>query len=289
MAWLVLVLSVGLGVGSSVGQEQEAKKPAKADSQTLVYVTRYMPVADLASVLGRHLLEAGIEASIVPEPVSNTLLVSGSENGIESVARILRELDRAPKILNVEVLIVQFDHPEDNAPEGFAPGSTQTLQTILKLEEAGKLEVVNRINLGMLENQAASVQVGGRSTLLSRTAGRPDPRQPSRSSGSGRSTTVNTGTLVHATGRVTGDNEVTLELSVEKTQVRPATDTSELSLKVLQCESTISIKQGEPVIVSGMAAKNDGLTSHVYVIATANTVDSRVTNANSERKSRSVR
>ncbi|HUT92799.1 MAG TPA: secretin N-terminal domain-containing protein [Thermoguttaceae bacterium] len=194
------------------------------------------------------------KAVVVAEPVSNSLLVSGTANDVEQLGKIIQELDQPPQMVLIQMLIAQSTladadggspaqqaskqggRPEEPEVVGLAPGSQFSAERLKRevelgvlgepsakqgiderlgeLEKRSRLEVLSRPQLMTLDNQPASIHVGSREPMV-------------RSSQQGRSGPVHqfeyveVGQRVSITPRVEPDGWVTMEIEVQISQLGP--------------------------------------------------------------------
>src|SRR5262249_28239794 len=111
-----------------------------------------------------------LSATIVAEPVSNTVLVSVEADLQKQLVEMLAALDTAPAQVHLNVLVLKL-------PRGFAEGcgliaepgtacalSAREFQMFAALlrhaKERGELDVLSRPQLQVCDNQTACVQVG---------------------------------------------------------------------------------------------------------------------------------
>ena len=149
------------------------------------------------------------------------------------------------KALTFEVLIAELYEPIDSP----------TVNDILALEKAGKLNFINRLQLTSLEEQTAYVQFGA---LSARVVGRAT---------TGLSVVpiyndINLGTIAQVTGRVLDDGSIVAQVMVERSALAggnegpfdPTDLTPPKGIDRLTMNSTIRLKPGEPSMIGGRQA-----------------------------------
>jgi type II secretory pathway component GspD/PulD (secretin) len=253
------------GAASAVAADQGAAKapqPGQAAArETRVFRLRNSPATDVAEAIQTFLQgelkvsggPAGAEVVVVPEVLSNSLLVSGRPEALASVGLLIEALDRRPSSIRIKLLIVQRLGRPDQKPgkEGPQRGQRKASPSALGLpkgssvspeelekgmkptapeasaaktidealqdlrEEGIPLEVVCRTQIMTLDNQPAFVQVGSREPVFTGvTAARGGPtRQVSYE---------DVGIEVSTTPRISPEGWVVLEIDLEKSQLAPA-------------------------------------------------------------------
>ncbi len=149
------------------------------------------------------------------------------------------------KSLTFEVLVAELYESIDSP----------TVNDILALENAGKLNFINRLQLTTLEEQPAYVQFGA---LTSRVTGRATTGLtvvPIYNS-------INLGTIAQVTGRVVDDGSIVAQVMVERSGLAggneepfdPNVLTPPKDVDRLTTNSTVRLKPGEPLLIGGRQA-----------------------------------
>ena len=194
------------------------------------------------------------KAVVVAEPVSNSVLVSGTPNDVEQLGKIIQELDQPPQMVLIQMLIAQSTsadadggspgqqaskqggRPEEPEVVGLARGSHFSAERLKREIELGvlgapsakqgidervgelkkrrRLEVLSRPQLTTLDNQPASIHVGSQEPVV-RSSQR-GPAGPVH-----QIEYVEVGQRVSVTPRVEPDGWVTMEIEVEISQLGP--------------------------------------------------------------------
>lgn len=238
--------------------EQRAADEGEQERVTVVIPIHHAPVAEVAEALGRSMRDRSM--TIVPEMVSNSLLVSLPPDQIKIAEETVRALDRAPNLLRIEFGIIELAGGAEI--DGPYEGGLGDL-----LKEWGddkRIQAVERASLTTLEGQVAQVQIG-----MSKAV--PSGRSSTAFGGRGGAPTRVTqyqqrdmGTLVTVNGRVAGD-DVLLEVNVErsglanvKSVVAETDEEAEFvppEITTLTVKSTIRVTPGHTVLVT---ARGDG-------------------------------
>jgi type II secretory pathway component GspD/PulD (secretin) len=125
-----------------------------------LYVVRSGSAAELADVLNRHFqAEPGFHA--VPDVSSNYILLSGSKSAVESAVTVLREIDRSPRTVRVEIVILELSEPDAKAAEGISWSGTarEVMAKVQDLQQKGVVVNTKTVELATVEGQLARSQV----------------------------------------------------------------------------------------------------------------------------------
>jgi type II secretory pathway component GspD/PulD (secretin) len=225
----------------------------------LVCGLKAVPASDLANTI-KELLRAEAQSRpgdasrsvvIVADPISNSLVLSGSPEVVGEVQRLVEQLDRPAMMVRLEFLLVRL--PATSKPEG--KGRVETRDPNALPEQS---EILARGELTTLSNQKARLQVG---------------RNEGRISGSNvtqRGTAVNTisyvnvGTILSMTPRVAADRTVALEVELTDARPGPIEEGTPISVpsqgeptrvpneEMFTAQTTVQIADGKTATVAGM-------------------------------------
>lgn len=255
---------------------QAAAETPPAPRKRALYPARFLPATDLAKALGvLFQQESRGTVSVAAEPIGNQLLISGSEASVAEMLELATTLDRQPKTIAVDIWILELKQGEGK-DLAFSGPLDKIMPQILELEKAGVLSIANRIQLGGLENQPSMVQQGERRPFV-----RSSQRTPV---GNVNSTTVESmGTMATATTRVATEEELVMELSVEKSYPAPleeavviatGSDGKEVKTQgslVMTCRATVALKSGHAITLSGIT--RSATAPEVRVLVSARVVE----------------
>jgi len=246
-----------------ISRLQREKKDPQPDARVReLFRLKSTPAADVAEAVNELLRGEGQgmpipmrdRAVVVAEPVSNSVLVSGTPNDVEQLGKIIQELDQPPEMVLIQMLIAQStltdadkggpaeqaskqgDEPEEPEVVGLPGGSRFSAERLKREIELGvlgeasakqgiderlgelskrrRLEVLSRPQLMTLDNQSASIHVGSREPMVRST-------QQGRSGPVHQLEYVEVGQRVSVTPRVEPDGWVTMEIEVEISQLAP--------------------------------------------------------------------
>lgn len=244
--------------------------------ERLVYRAQHCPATDLASAVSALLQKeqaAGADVAIVPEAVSNALLLSGPREQIGAVRAILEQLDQPPAMIRVKVLLVEVASAEQSGstrriasrltqPDGTL--TAEALETELQqLKKEERLRSLDRVEMVTIDNQAAFLQIGQR---VSQTAASRAGRDESRSG-----KLENIGLIVGLTPRV-GAGQVTMELDVERATIGPvsaSSDSARLPIDVSTVQSTIALADGQMIVLAGACRSAGQEQTELWIVVTA--------------------
>jgi hypothetical protein len=233
-------------------------------------------------------------AVIVPDVVSNSLIIAGPTELVRAMETLIDSLDRAPVMIRLEVVMGDVPTVDLPAAEGGAKADREKVRaSVVGVEEARKkLEVLFRAQLTTLDEQQAYMQAGRRESTISSVNMSPaNPRMGCSSYGGGgqpgaRSMSdaaqmqqmqqfnsvvpQNVGTILTLTPRANADGVVTMQLDVEDSRLAPANEGVPIFIpskgepvrapvvETLSVKTTIKVADGQTVLLSDMSrqAKN---------------------------------
>jgi type II secretory pathway component GspD/PulD (secretin) len=170
--------AVGADVGQPAAERMEHRK-------SVVYRVRNAPAIDVANAINKVLqaerqvrqLTPGLvsasdevdrEATVVPELISNSLIIAGTPPTIAETVRLIEQLDQPGGMVTVDVLIAEVlpkegdDAQSAATPSGPGRDPREVRGWLRDLEKSGRLRVIARPQLTALSNQPAFLQLGRR-------------------------------------------------------------------------------------------------------------------------------
>ena len=231
------------------------------------------------------------EVAIVPEQVSNTLLLSASPRYFEQIHQIIEELDQAQAQVLIQVLLaeVTLDSNRDlgfewtftknvgngwNVGTGTDFGIPNQLQNfggysalvtgnnmnflMRALENDGRVEVLSRPQILTADNKIASINIGQRVPIITGSSTTPQGGQ------------INTfdyrdvGVNLTVTPRITGEGFVKIDVGATNSSL--ASSSVEINDKATvpiinerRASTTVTVQSGQTVVIGGLIGTVDDL------------------------------
>jgi type II secretion system protein D len=228
------------------------------------------------------------EVAVVPEPVSNTLLVSANPRYFEQIRELINELDKAQPQVLIQVLLaeVTLDSLTDLGVEWNYSGSKGDVKygagtdfgvpkqlqdfggystaitgsdfnfMLRALKDQGRLEVLSRPQIVTADNKPAAINIGQRVPLItdSRVTERGDTINSFRYEDVGVNLTV--------TPKISPDGFVKMEIGTTNSALSSSTVEVNKSATVpiinqRRANTTVSVQSGQTIIIGGLIATLD--------------------------------
>lgn len=246
----------------SAQKQPPAKEPPQR--QLTVFPLRYAPAESVGKAL-RLALEGRSDVQVAAvDAVSNTLFVTVVPEKLKEVAALVKTLDTGPKVLSLEVLILDVNDPTID----FEAKEIQDLKRLLSdLHSQQALNSVEHVRLTTVENQPAMFQAGAEKPVVVGRFIRPSRSQPFP--GGTQYQTRSVGTLVELTARMAGQDGVLVNVRIEKSALddtngparREGEEAEEPSpvpqaSTTLQVTSSIHVPLGGTVALGGLATES---------------------------------
>lgn len=238
--------------------KEEAGKPKP---KMVVYSLRSVPAMDLANTLDRVYRAQPIRAAapdtmaITPDPISNSLIVTGPPEAVEEVGKLIENLDQRAAMVQLEVLIAEAPANEVKAIKGKPEEAEAKSKELRRIEKPEQMQVLSRVRLTTLDNQEANIRIGRSEPAIHGTT----------LTQFGQTNSIQyheVGTIIRVTPRVMPNNTVTMALSVEHSQAGKAEEGVPLSvnkqgetirapnIEQLATKTNVSIADGETLFLS---------------------------------------
>jgi type II secretory pathway component GspD/PulD (secretin) len=265
LAALTLLCGILVLNASTAQDTKPAANPQKPHRTH--YVVRNADPVLLAEVLGKH-FKGDAEIVATPSGSGNALLISGSQETVAEVVKLLEQLDTKPRTVEVEIAIVEVPAAKDG----------KSVDLTGNLDEFLKANPVQRIKLTTVEGQQVSTTTGGNKPFVSGTV-----VGGGGGFGGGKGGPVaksimyhQVGTTVKTTARVGANDAISLDLNVQDSKVRPPEAGDENTAPSLD-NSTLNTKMNIPAgkAVAAQTVRTEGKTGNTIsvVIVTARVVD----------------
>jgi type II secretory pathway component GspD/PulD (secretin) len=233
--------------------------------QRAVHRLKSVPAVDAAAALTQFLRPEGriVQGTaagnvvIVPDAVSNSLLIGGPPESVQEAVRLLEQLDRPAAMVVLEVLIAEAPVAEPPKPEAKSAAPGGGLRLLGKPE---RMEVVSRVRLATLDQQKASVQVSRKEATVTGTSVTPMGQ-------TNQVTYQHVGTKVEITPRVTIDGQVMVQLEVEHSHQASAEEGTPIAvtkdgktvrapnMETVTAKTAIHVSDGQTAVLGGHARR----------------------------------
>lgn len=211
------------------------------------------------------------EVTVVAEPIGNRLLVSATPSMLDEVEQLIEKIDEQPKSVVIEALIAVVERDDKAAAESplarfndVEPSQEAVAALIEELKKCPNVEILARPTVTAVNNQPAFVQFGRRVPIVKTTV-----------TERGRTSNVeyeNVGLILGVTARISVDNRVTMEIDLEKSDVaNDGADTP--AIDVTTAQTTVTARNGQPVVLGGLKAESSTSAKEVILIATPRILD----------------
>ena len=256
------------------GQAQDKSAQPAVKTHRTLYVVKNGDANALADVLGKHFKG---EAEVVAAPVAsgNALLISGTPAATEDVVKLLGELDRKSKMVEVEVILTEIPAKKadgkDTVEADFS--GPDALTKLEAMSKAGQVGSMQRIKLTAVEGQPVATTIGGNKPYTSSRAA----AAGGFPGGGARSVTYQSvGTTVRMTARVGAGDAVALDLDIKDSQVKPpeaGDDSGAPSFDNSTLTTKLSVPTGRAVVAQAVRTDSKAGRAVTLVIVTARISD----------------
>jgi type II secretory pathway component GspD/PulD (secretin) len=254
-----------LALNPGTAQDRKTTPPDASPPKSLrtLYAVQNGDATILAEVVGRHFKG---EANVIAAPAGsgNAILISGAPTTVPEVVKLLEQLDKKPRTIEVEITIAEVParDGQEIAPEDVRAGQ--------------------RIKLTAVEGQPISTQTGGNKPYVSGTA-------VAGGGGFGKGgggapfvqKSVNyqpVGATVRLTARVGSDNAVAVDLDLKDSRVKPpdaADEAGAPTFENMNLTTKLSVPAGKSVVAQAVRSEGKAGVTVSVVIVTARVVDER--------------
>ncbi len=283
-----------------------------AERKRTVWRLKHVPAHDVADTV-RELIATELRAEqavILADAVTNSVIICASPRIFDEIKEIVEELDRQPRTVILQLLIVEMtqntviekglaadtdrssilglsDKSAFTADglrselgltaDGRSASHKEVAARVSALEKRGRVRVISRPQITTLDNQPAFLQIGQREPVIFGA-------QRSGSSRISQFRYENVGLKVAVTPRVNSDRLVTVEIDVEQSRVA-AGDTAAVSASnegdvvhaprvvTTALQTTVSVADGKAIVLGGVTTKSDSRQTELLIILTARIVD----------------
>jgi len=218
---------------------------AALQRKCVLYRLRNVPVVDVARAVNELLRgeretssrPSELRAVVVPEPLSNSLMVSAASDDLERIGQLIQQLDVSPKMVAIQMLLARAVPLGDESarPAGEFPTASTTTrpkrvvelkpldglptdasieERLRELKKDKQVNVLSRPQIMTVDNQPAFVSVGRRVAIADGAGQGPGDRSKQKDH-------AEVGLQVQLTPRVASEGQVVMEIALEVYQLRP--------------------------------------------------------------------
>ena len=266
IAALTLVCGLLL-LSSSTAQDRKENPPAPAPPKAQrTFFVKNADASALAEVVGLHFKSEATVLAAATGP-GNAILISGSPAAVAEVVKVLEQLDRKPRTIEVEITIAEVPANKD----GTEPSAADLLKEAMgKMGGQGQ-----RIKLTAVEGQAVTSVTGGSKPYVSGTTvvgGFGKDGGAARKSISYQ----NVGTTVKLTARVGADETIAVDMDLKDSRIKPPEAGDESGAAAFEnatLTTKLSVPAGKAVVAQTVRVEGKAGTSVSVVIVTARVVE----------------
>lgn len=279
---------------STLAPQPSPPMPGPAEQRKRLAIRlSHVPVADVVKALegsfdseqrfrsGSDLTPHPDRVVLVPEPVTNSLLISGTPKTVNSLMGLIAKLDIRPDSVMAQICIANFvilkrDAKSDAglsdvlaAPPAPSMGKDGAAW-LAWAKEHGRLEVLSRPQIMTLVNQPAMIRIG---TALPRGAPKASTSGPPRPSTAGPakldgSEPTEAGVTIGVTPSISPEGLIVIELDIEQTSLVNRDEAGAPIIATTKMQTTISAKDGQTVIVGGVLQRSEDAHRRLIIAVT---------------------
>jgi len=263
----------------------------KAMQQTRVFFLNYANTAEVKTQVEAVASAEGRTARCTSDVTNNALIVTDTSLGLDSTARLIRNLDRAPKQVMIEVKLVEvsLDNSFDlgvnwnfqnasgqtvgvtNLPGPVPAGSVfggsltffgkisdYTFNTVIAAAvKKGKLKVLSDPKVATLNNKEAIINITDQVPYTTTDS----------AVGSGGATVttqkvtyVPSGIILKVTPSINSDGRIAMHLNPEVSQASGGTPTTPPNTNTRSTDTNVIVRDGETIVIGGLIRDNQSDT-----------------------------
>jgi type IV pilus assembly protein PilQ len=267
----------------------------KALPQTRVFFLNYSKAAEVKVQLEAvSTAEGRTSARYTTDDSNNAVIVTDTQFGLDSTARLIRSLDRVPKQVMIEVKLVEvaLDHSFDlgfnwnfnNAggatvgtvnlpgptPAGNTYGGSLTFfgkisdlsynTVIAAAVKKGKLKVLSDPKVATLNNKAATINIVDQVPYTTKDSSVNNGTVTT----SDKVTYVPSGITLSVTPTINSDGRIAMHLEPSVSQASGGTATTPPQTNTRSTNTNVIVKNGETIVIGGMI--RDSQSEQVYKV-----------------------
>lgn len=267
----------------------------KGMQQTRIFFLNYFKAAEMKVQVDAVVAAEGRTARSSPDENNNALIVTDTSLGLDATARLIRDLDRAPKQVMIEVKLVEvsLDNSFDlgvnwdfknkagatvgttNLPGPTPGGNTYagslnffgkisdfTFNTVIAAAvKKGKLKVLSDPKVATLNNKEATIDITDQVPYTT--------TESAVGSGGATVTTqkvtyVPSGITLRVTPTINSDGRIAMHLNPVVTQASGGSSTTPPSTNARSTNTNVIVKDGETIVIGGLI--RDSMSDDVYKV-----------------------
>jgi type II secretory pathway component GspD/PulD (secretin) len=278
---MVLLLALGIGLGAVSAQEKTADK-----GKRIAYVVQHGTAKDFAAMLRKHFKD-DVEVQVLPGTTSNCLLINAPGAVFDEVIKLLAQIDRPPRNIEVDVLIAgvspkKGDDKPDAAKEvdlaEFSGPASEVMQKARGMLQKGPFTRLRQLHFTLVEGQPSSSLLGETKPYVTAMSTLPNGRV------SRTYTLRQLGTQVRLTARVAADKKIEIDFELSEARAQPdesrtlGKDENGNTVKgtdfiLTKHSAKLRVGSGQAVAAQGVKTQSNSGKEQVVIIVTAKVVD----------------
>ncbi len=241
--------------------DRRAEREPAALEKIVIYKPKYLPASEAADLLQAFL--AGRSGTVLAEPVSNALVIRGSESQLKEIQAVLNALDKPVKMIAFDIIFADLPAKAEDLKEQST--SDETWLARLKDNAGNPKANISKLRLTATETNQATVQFGGQTPVVTGV----ERNFGGRGAAPTRSPILQqrqTGTIVKCTARVLENDTILAEFEIERSQLAPeagalleeSDDNGAVrtpGISTVTCKTTLKLKPGKPRVISGLRSQ----------------------------------
>lgn len=208
------------------------------------------------------------KAVIIAEPISNSLVLSGTPEVVDSLTELIAKLDTAPDTVMVELHVAELLSPsrdsgtDDAASDDSAAPKAPSMQEdgaawLAWAIEHGRLNTLSRPQIMTRDNQPAYIMIGSEVPLQPESAGPDKGKQIERAFA---------GLNIELIPRISPDGRVVMELDVNVASVVNRNGAGSPIIARTALQTTVSAEDGQTIVLAGLKSTEDGPREMIYAL-----------------------
>lgn len=272
--WAITVIGISCLPICVRAQDTAESISAAEKFESVVYAIRGSSARDISRTLQEFY---GVphqgNVTVVPSVEGNIVLIRCKSSMLKEVLDVVSALDPMPAIIRVNVRILAPQNLSSDEISQLSGKSENVTASLTDFIRSGKVRLLEQLELSALENQTASMQVGGvveQVTGVTITNGRTMRNYSS----------VNVGTMLEIETRVTSNRAIAIDVHWNRSVLKPGEQVSSddpyipSSVITNTQQTTLLVNDGHTVLVAG-AGSADQLAGDTLMLVSASVEGSK--------------